>query len=185
MKKKKGEVTKYFNPKRPHYTDKDGNYVYTYQQLQDDGTYKDVKTVIELTKDTVNIIRVLQESDRQMDLQDTYQRWHEDKLIHTQKEENEDGEEYKTMPLENIPDRKQDIYKLLFEDDDEDTDERFDAFMETLNENQRDLVYLHINMGKSLARISREMGNKVSVKALESRWAKIRNRAKAFFSGRG
>lgn len=106
MKKKKGEITKYFDLNRSHYTDKDGNYVYTYQQLQDDGTYADVKTVIELTDETINIIRVLQESNRQMDLQDTYQRWNEDKLIKNTKIENEDGIEYKTIPLENIPDKK-------------------------------------------------------------------------------
>ena len=182
MKKKKGEITKYFNTNRPHYTDKEGNYVYTYQELKDDGTYIDAKTVIELTDETVNIIRVLQEFDRQMDLQDTYQRWHEDKLIKNPKFENEDGEEYKTTPLENVADKKADLYKILFEDDEETTSAKYDDFMATLTENQRDLIYDHVNLGKSLAQISKENGNKVSIKAYESRWAKIRKKAMAFFN---
>lgn len=184
MKKKKGEITKYFNPSRSHYTDKDGNYVYTYQQIQDDGTYKDVKTVIELTDETVNIIRVLQESDRQMDLQDIYQRRQEDKLIKNSKEENEDGEMYKTMPIENIADKNADIFKILFEEEIEDLSADYDVFMSTLTENQRDLIYDHVNLGKSLAQISKENGNKVSVKAYESRWAKIRKKAISYFKNK-
>lgn len=177
MKKQKGEVTKYFNPRRPHYTDKDGNYVYTYQQLQDDGTYVDVKTIIELTDETVNIIRVLQESDHEIDLQDIYEDRRRDKFV-TMVDSNNDNN---TSKIDNIPDKKMDIYKLLFEDD-EHEDSKYDDFMATLTENQRDLIYDHINLGKSLAQISKESKGKLTPKALEHRWLKIRDLARVFFS---
>lgn len=70
-----------------------------------------------------------------------------------------------------------DIFKILFEENEEKVSANYDDFMTTLTENQRDLIYDHINLGKSLAQISRENGSKVLVKAYETRWAKIRKKA--------
>lgn len=98
----------------------------------------------------------------------------EDRSIH------EESEDFDYSKFDNIPDKKTDIYRILFEDDKSD-DSKYDAFLEILSEDQRNLIYDHLNLGKSFGTISKEMGN-VSIKGLQSRWQKIRKRTMQFFA---
>ena len=87
----------------------------------------------------------------------------------------------RSSKLENIPDKNIDIYKLLFEDVKVIDDSKYNGFLSLLNEEQRSLIYEHINIGKSIPQISRESGGKLTIKALENKWEKIKKRARKYY----
>lgn len=153
-------------------------YVYEYIGLDEKGREVPMKQIIAITEENIEIIKILDEYDHYETLQNRYKKENEDVLIHKNITCNENGEEYRESLFDKIPDKKAGIYNILFGEVSDNS--KYDKFMATLNENQRNLIYEHINLGKSLPQISRDNGN-ISIKALESRWAKIRKKAIRFF----
>ena len=173
---KKLKRTSYYDKNRSCYLDEEKQeYVYEFISYDDNGKMVQTRQTIAITKDNIELIKMLDAYDHSEDLQNLYQSRVEDKSIH------EESENFDYSKFDNIPDRKVDIYKILFDENDENDDTKYDAFLETLSEDQRNLIYDHLNLGKSFGTISKEMGN-VSIKGLQSRWQKIRKRAMQFFA---
>ena len=173
--------TSYCDKNRSSYLDEEKQeYVYEFISYDDKGNQILTKQAIAITKDNIEIIKMLDEFDHREDLQLLYDRRNQDKKFVFEKETNDDGEVNHYCGIENIPDRVNTIEKLLFDEQDV-SDERYEKFMATLTEDQRNLIYDHIGLNKPLSQISKEMGGAVSVTSLENRWAKIKAKAKKFF----
>ena len=157
------------------YKDSNGNYVYRYQALNDEGKLVDVQTVIEVTPENYNLIAMLAEFDRQEKLQERYKNEHEDYLVHRANETNVEGEDCRESFFEKIINTR--AVKLINQDEVDET--KYNEFMDSLTEDQRDLIRQHVNLGKPLREIAEGYG--VSTKAVESRWQKIRERASKYY----
>lgn len=194
MKNQSNEVTKckkHYDSNRHCYMDKDGNYVYQIMQYDEKGKLVPAKVIIERDKDNTDLIELL----NQMDIEEfnCYER-EERHIVHCKKAVlDEDGveivgnDESYSKTIEATADEKYDPYNILFGDKESEDEEkqkligRAHEFIKTLSKNQYDLFYRHIVEGRSFGDICKEDGNKVTVKAYQRRWVKIRNRASKFF----
>lgn len=175
---KKLKRTSYFDANRTSYLDeKNQAYVYEFISYDENGNQVPVRQIIAITKENIEIIKMLDQYDHTEDLQNLYQSRVADKTIHEKNEE----DDFNYSKLENIPDKNSDIYKLLFEDVKVIDDSKYNGFLSLLNEEQRSLIYEHINIGKSIPQISRESDGKLSIKALENKWEKIKKRARKYY----
>ena len=178
---KKLKRTSRFDTSLSSYLDEEKQeYVYEYIGLDENGKEVPMKQVVTVNEDNIEIIKILDEYDHYETLQNRYKKENEDVLIHKNIISNEDGEEYRESMFDKIPDKKADIFSILFSEEVDDS--RYDKFMQSLRENQRNLIYDHINLHKSFAEISIELGGDVTVNALKSRWNKIKNKAVKFFN---
>lgn len=176
---KKLKRTSYFDSNRNSYLDAEKQeYVYEFISYDEKGRQVPTRQAIAITKDNIEIIKMLDGFDHEEDLQLLYERRHRDNSNDYTNDYNDKGEANRETGIANIPDRKYTIEKLLFENDEVD-DSRYDEFIKTLSNDQANLIYDHLGLNKSFVQISKEM--KVPVTALESRWKKIKNRAKKFF----
>lgn len=177
-KMKRLKRTSYYDKNRSSYLDADNQeYVYEFISYDEKGRPIPVRQSIAITKDNVELIMMLDQLDHKEDLQNLYQSRVSDKSMH---DEVNDGE-FNYSKLANLPDKKQDIYKILFDDEKEEDTTQYDNFMALLNEEQRNLIYEHINMDKSIPQISRESGGRLTIKALENKWEKIKKRARKYY----
>lgn len=176
---KKLKRTSYFDSNRSSYLDAEKQeYVYEFISYDEKGRQVPTRQAIAITKDNIEIIKMLDGFDHEEDLQLLYERRHRDNSYDYNCDYNDKGEANRETGIANIPDRKYTIEKLLFENDEVD-DIRYDEFIKTLSNDQANLIYDHLGLNKTFVQISKEM--KVPVTALESRWKKIKNRAKKFF----
>lgn len=177
---KKLKRTSYFDSNRTSYLDAEKQeYVYEFISYDEKGRPVPARQIIAITKDNIEIIKMLDGFDHEEDLQLLYERRHKEKYLDYDNDDNGSGEANRETGIANIPDKKHTIDRLLFESEEVD-DGRYDEFMSTLTNDQANLIYDHIGLGKTFVQIGREM--KVPVTALESRWKKIKNRAKKFFN---
>lgn len=176
---KKLKRTSYFDSNRSCFLDAEKQeYVYEFISYDENGREIPTRQAIAITKDNIEIIKMLDGFDHEEDLQLLYERRHRDNSIDYINDCNEKGEANRETGIAYIPDKKYAIEKLLFENDEVD-DSRYDEFIKTLSNDQANLIYDHLGLNKTFVQISKEM--KVPVTALESRWKKIKNRAKKFF----
>ncbi len=194
MKKQINEVTKnkkHYDPNRHCYMDKDGNYVYQIMQYNDKGKLVPANVIIERDKDNTDLIELL----NQMDIKEyaCYEREERHLAHYAPKAIDSEGHEITpedisyTEPVEAIADEKSDAFNVLFGDEELEDEEKeklitkVQEFIRTLSNDQYDLYYRHIVEGRTFSEICEEDGNKVTVKAYQRRWVKIRNRASKFF----
>ena len=176
---KKLKRTSYFDSNRSCFLDAEKQeYVYEFISYDENGREIPTRQAIAITKDNIEIIKMLDGFDHEEDLQLLYERRHKEKYLDYDNVDNGSGEANRETGIANIPDKKYTIEKLLYEDDEVD-DSRCDEFISTLSNDQANLIYDHLGLNKTFVQISKEM--KVPVTALESRWKKIKNRAKKFF----
>lgn len=176
---KKLKRTSYFDSNRSSFLDAEKQeYVYEFISYDENGREIPTRQAIAITKDNIEIIKMLDGFDHEEDLQLLYERRHKEKFLDYDNDDNGSGEANRETGLANIPDKKYTIEKLLYENDEVD-DSRYDEFIKTLSNDQANLIYDHLGLNKTFVQISKEM--KVPVTALESRWKKIKNRAKKFF----
>ena len=128
---------------------------------------------------TEEIIRILRESDNDMNLQERYQEENEsysyrNAVEHFEKAPNEDEDH----PLERIADGRADIMGILFPDRAEDSLllQKLEKAMEQLTEGQQDLIYELYGFCKNMADIAREQD--VTLTAIQNRRNKIFRRLK-------
>ena len=128
---------------------------------------------------TEEMIRILRESDNDMNLQERYQEENEsysyrNAVEHFEKVPNEDEDH----PLERIADGRADIMGILFPDRAEDSLllQKLEKAMEQLTEGQQDLIYELYGFCKSMADIAREQD--VTLTAIQNRRNKIFRRLK-------
>ena len=170
--------TSYYDKNRSSYLDEENQeYVYEFISYDEKGRPIPVRQAIAITKNNIELIKELDQFDHQEDLQNLYQSRVEDKSMH----KSASDDEFNYSKLANIPDKKQDIFKMLFEDTVEEDTTHYDSFMALLTEEQRNLIYQHVNLGKSIPQISRESGGRLTIKALENKWEKIKRRVKKYY----
>ena len=128
---------------------------------------------------TEEMIRVLKESDNEMNLQERYQEENENYFYrnaveHFEKVPNEDEDH----PLDRIADSRADIMEILFPDHAEDSVlmKKLEKAMEQLTEGQQDLIFELYGFCKSMADIAREQD--VTLTAIQNRRNKIFRRLK-------
>jgi DNA-directed RNA polymerase specialized sigma24 family protein len=128
---------------------------------------------------TEEMIRILRESDNDMNLQERYQEENEsysyrNAVEHFEKVPNEDEDH----PLERIADGRADIMGILFPDRAEDSLllQKLEKAMEQLTEGQQDLIYELYGFCKNMADIAREQD--VTLTAIQNRRNKIFRRLK-------
>jgi len=128
---------------------------------------------------TEEMIRILRESDNDMNLQERYQEENEsysyrNAVEHFEKVPNEDEDH----PLERIADGRADIMGILFPDRMEDSLllQKLEKAMEQLTEGQQDLIYELYGFCKNMADIAREQD--VTLTAIQNRRNKIFRRLK-------
>ena len=148
---------------------------YTYKSV--DGTSRTIRVGEDGV--TEEMIVLLRDSDREMDLQDRYQEEnssyeYQNAVARFEKIPNEDEDH----PLERIADPRADIMKILFPDNAEDSLllKKLETAMEQLTEGQRDLIYELYGFCKSMSDVAREQD--VSYEAIQNRRSKIFRRLK-------
>ena len=133
--------------------------------------------VLQAGKDgvTEELLRFLQENDRETGLQDRYQREREDyALKHALRAYCADPMS-KLNPIEQIADSKADIFKLLCPDETENgTEKKVRQAIEQLTENQQDLVWEAYGMVRGDTEIAKEQNT--SRQAIQNRRNKIKSR---------
>lgn len=170
--------TSYYDKNRSSYLDPENQeYVYEFISYDENGNQVPTRQTIAITKDNVELIRMLDQLDHKEDLQNLYQSRVSDKSMH----DTVNDDDFNYSKLANLPDKKQDVFKILFDTEDEEDTSRYDNFMASLNEEQRNLIYQHVNLGKSIPQISRESGGRLTIKALENKWEKIKKRVKKYY----
>ena len=175
---KKLKRTSYYDKNRSSYLDEENQeYVYEFISYDENGNQVPTRQTIAITKDNVELIRMLDQLDHKEDLQNLYQSRVSDKSMHDAVHD----DDFNYSKLANLPDKKQDILKILFDPEDEEDTSRYDNFMASLNEEQRNLIYQHVNLGKSIPQISRESGGRLTLKALENKWEMIKKRVKKYY----
>ena len=128
---------------------------------------------------TEEMIILLRDSDREMNLQDRYQE--ENRSCECQNADTRFGKipnEDEDHALERIADPRADILQILFPDHAEDSLllKKLEAAMEQLTEGQRDLIHELYGFCRSMADIAREQD--VSYEAIQNRRGKIIRRLK-------
>ncbi len=128
---------------------------------------------------TEEMIVLLQESDREMALQERYQEENADYSIRNAIRRFETApNNIIDHPLDWIADPKADIMKILFPDRAEDSLllKKLESAIEQLTDNQRDLIYELYGFCKSMADVAREQD--VTYEAIQNRRSKIFRRLK-------
>jgi len=148
---------------------------YTYRSL--DGSIQTIRVGEDGV--TEEMLILLRDSDREMDLQDRYQEENSSyeyrNAVHRfEKISNEDEDH----PRDRIADPKADIMKVLFPDTAEDSLllKKLENAMTHLTDGQRDLIYELYGFCKSMADVAREQD--VSYEAIQNRRSKIFRRLK-------
>ena len=173
--------TSYYDPNRTCYMDKDGNYIYEVLELQDDGTYKKSKIVIENKGAMVDIIKFLDEDDHNQDLQQRHQDEMEDPYFRKLRAGGVNDDEEEIIPIEMVADpSKGDIIDeinaeenhLELEKHYDESDKRYKKFTKSLNDEDLYLIKRHAFDKVSIPKVAEELGK--TDDALESRWRKIK-----------
>ena len=135
---------------------------------------------------TEEMIRILKESDNEMNLQERYQEENEsysyrNAIEHFEKVPNEDEDH----PLDRIADSRADIMGILFPDHAEDSllMKKLEKAMDQLTEGQKDLIFELYGFCKNMADIAREQD--VTLTAIQNRRNKIFRRLKKLIDEEG
>ena len=121
---KKLKRTSYFDSNRSSFLDAEKQeYVYEFISYDENGHEIPTRQAIAITKDNIEIIKMLDGFDHEEDLQLLYERRHKEKFIDYDNDVNDSGEANRETGIANIPDKKYTIEKLLFEDDEVDANE--------------------------------------------------------------
>lgn len=151
-------------------TNKNDNTTYTYKSV--DGTTSTIR--VGENGVTEDMIILLKAEDHKEELQELYQERHSSyafkNAMRRYYQSNSDCDE---NPIEQIPDLRADIEKILFSEEAEESEllQRLCQAVEHLTDNQRDLIHELYGMKKKIVEIAQEQN--VSPAAIRDRRAKI------------
>lgn len=147
----------------------------------------DLREVARIPAEMVKWIKLLDEDDAAVDLQNRYENEHRDFSIENKKQANQELDDDDSVvddgqtgnPMEDIPDKHGDPEKILFSEE-EATDPRIERIEQTkmtrLTEEQRNLYYDHIGQQMYLEDIRKEKismtGKNITQQAISKQWRK-------------
>ena len=188
--KTKVEKKSKFDQNRTAFVDpKTGDYVFN--EWENQGTDKHprwvLREVARIPAEMGKWVKLLDEDDAAVDLQNRYEEEHRDYTTENKKQANQAMEDDDSVaddgqsgnPMEDIPDRNAEPEKVLFPEE-EATDPRIERIEQTkvtrLTEEQRNLYYDHVGQQMYLEDIRREKisvtGKNITQQAVSKQWRK-------------
>ena len=179
-----------FNKNRDSYVTDGGDIVYlTWEQIDGQWKHQEVARVeyadMEASGQT-EVVSVIDESHRSMDLQEDRDKRHIDKKFSMwQAGETGDDTDFREDPLEQIPDPNGDVFNQLFPKTnklDQLKEKIVDQVIESLSEKDQDLFWAYFGERKTLAEIRRDdikkNGFAPTPQAYSKRLAKIKDKVR-------